>query len=264
MYDKKNKIDRLMEELISVTYFENNNAVCTNVKIDTIIKSLIKKTSYAAKIEWEHNIIRDEIIATFYEALLICSNDYDYDDITLDNSKLIGSAYNYTLQKIKKYLLSDNLNNKISNEADLNINYNSNNNFIIWFNNYKKLFLTQKQLDFLDNKIIYDDPEQNRKMRRRIEDRVLRNYNTLHNKNNKNIDMITQKEIIENLLESNDFFEDIKEYVDSDFFNNIWTDYLDLEARKNYYEGTYNANTKKAFRVALFKKLNEINNKYNS
>lgn len=259
MYNAKGEIDKLAEELISVNYFESNNTVCTNVKIDTIIKSIIKKTTFAAKLEWDHEIIRDEALATFYEALLICCENDSYDDISLNNDKLIGSAFNYTLQKNKKYLLSDKIDNKINTESILDLNYNSNNKFITWFNNNKNLFLTQKQLDFLDNKIIYEDSEQNRKMRRRIEERILKNYNSLHK--NKNIDTLNQIKIIETLLESNNFFKDIKEYIDSNLFNDVWNDYLDTEAKVNYSKGIYTIPTKKSFRTALFKKLNELNKK---
>jgi hypothetical protein len=256
------------------------------------VNAVAKKCYSLCIRDWESEIIRDETYASIYEILLKVANDYTVEELgqileDVHTKKLIitnsflSSVYKLSVFKVKFNLsgfrrgskgmlpsmnyteyTEDTLNNYPEHNYGLHIdNPEENINFFQrFFNENKEQFLTKKQLAFIEDESQIKGKNRGQ-YRRRIYDSTLKAYNALFDSDDDRINEIrTQITIIENLLDSENFVQEYIRVRDKSFIIDAITTHVDMPTMKAFNLGNRDNETIKKHRVALFKKLDELNN----
>ena len=106
----KNIVDNLIKGMVQVlivevdTVINKSNLIFTH-KTDRTVGSLIAKSIGKYGLEWSSDIIRDEVVATLYEAMLTVAEGKDIEELRLDKPAFMGPVYNLTELKIKSRLI---------------------------------------------------------------------------------------------------------------------------------------------------------------
>jgi hypothetical protein len=255
------------------------------------VNAVAKKCYSLCIRDWESEIIRDETYASIYEILLKVANDYTVEELgqileDVHTKKLIitnsflSSVYKLSVFKVKFNLsgfrrgskgmlpsmnyteyTEDTLNNYPEHNYGLHIdNPEENINFFQrFFNENKEQFLTKKQLAFIEDESQIKGKNRGQ-YRRRIYDSTLKAYNALFDSDDDRINEIrTQITIIENLLDSENFVQEYIRVRDKSFIIDAITTHVDMPTMKAFNLGNRDNETIKKHRVALFKKLDELN-----
>ncbi len=132
--------------------------------------------------------------------------------------------------------------------------------FTNWFNNEKKSFLTQKQLQFIEDDSAIESKNKS-SYKKRIYNRTTKAYEEQFHCDDSRINEIkTNIRLIEDILESDDFVASILEYRDKTIINDALTSYVPLEVMRAFNYGYYNYDkVLKYYKIALFKQLNNLN-----
>jgi hypothetical protein len=256
------------------------------------VNAVAKKCYSLCIRDWESEIIRDETYASIYEILLKVANDYTVEELgqileDVHTKKLIitnsflSSVYKLSVFKVKFNLsgfrrgskgmlpsmnyteyTEDTLNNYPEHNYGLHIdNPEENINFFQrFFNENKEQFLTKKQLAFIEDESQIKGKNRGQ-YRRRIYDSTLKAYNALFDSDDDRINEIrTQITIIENLLDSENFVQEYIRVRDKSFIIDAITTHVDMPTMRAFNLGNRDNETIKKHRVALFKKLDELNN----
>jgi hypothetical protein len=292
--NKKQIINDIVNELIKINVFEYKNmqdkkVVDYNCKNHQTVNAVIKKCSGLCLRDWDYSILRDQTYASVFEAINKIANNYTeaelkliYSDIhtkkqTITNQFLAG-VYKKSIFDVKSKLsghrkdgksgmipahnyveyTEENLQSIIEvsdEEQQLDIIF-----FISWFNQNKENFLTKKQLEFLEdpnitktNKCTY---------RKRIFENTMKAYQQeFDNCENDRLNEIeSQIKTIEKILEAEDFAAAYIKHRNKQFIIDAVIK-IDLEILKAFNSG-YRSYDKviKPMRIALFNKLDELNN----
>lgn len=242
--------------------------------------------------DWESDIIRDETYASIYEILLKVANDYTVEELEqiledVHTKKLIitnsflSSVYKLSVFKVKFNLsgfrrgskgmlpsmnyteyTEDTLNNYPEYNYGLHIDNPEEdiNFFQRFFNENKEQFLTKKQLAFIEDESQIKGKNRGQ-YRRRIYDSTLKAYNALFDSDDDRTNEIrTQITIIEDLLDSENFVQEYIRVRDKSFIIDAITTHVDMPTMKAFNLGNRDQGIIKKYRVALFKKLDELNN----
>ena len=256
------------------------------------VNAVAKKCYSLCIRDWESEIIRDETYASIYEILLKVANDYTVEELEqiledVHTKKLIitnsflSSVYKLSVFKVKFNLsgfrrgskgmlpsmnyteyTEDTLNNYPEHNYGLHVdNPEENINFFQrFFNENKEQFLTKKQLAFIEDESQIKGKNRGQ-YRRRIYDSTLKAYNALFDSDDDRINEIrTQITIIENLLDSENFVQEYIRVRDKSFIIDAITTHVDMPTMRAFNLGNRDNETIKKHRVALFKKLDELNN----
>ena len=292
--NKKQIINDIVNELIKINVFEYKNmqdkkVVDYNCKNHQTVNAVIKKCSGLCLRDWDYSILRDQTYASVFEAINKIAHNYTeaelkliYSDIhtkkqTITNQFLAG-VYKKSIFDVKSKLsghrkdgksgmipahnyveyTEENLQSIIEvsdEEQQLDIIF-----FISWFNQNKENFLTKKQLEFLEdpnitktNKCTY---------RKRIFENTMKAYQQEFDncENDRLNELESQIKTIEKILEAEDFAAAYIKHRNKQFIIDAVIK-IDLEILKAFNSG-YRSYDKviKPIRIALFNKLNELNN----
>ncbi len=255
------------------------------------VNAVAKKCYCLCVRDWESDIIRDETYASIYEILLKVANDYTVEELEqiledVHTKKLIitnsflSSVYKLSVFKVKFNLsgfrrgskgmlpsmnyteyTEDTLNNCPEYNYGLHVDSpeESINFFQRFFNENKEQFLTKKQLAFIEDESQIKGKNRGQ-YRRRIYDSTLKAYNALFDSDDDRTNEIrTHITIIENLLDSENFVQEYIRVRDKSFIIDAITTHVDMPTMKAFNLGNRDNETIKKYRVALFKKLDELN-----
>lgn len=293
---KKVTIDKLINEMVKIIITEvdtmiDKSCLVFKYKTDRMTAKLISNAITKYGIEWSSDIIRDEVIATLYESMLVVAKDLEEDQLRFDNAAFMGKVYRLVEIKLKGTLIQQTkkssdgkiigyteelvsplaeegekiskleqlLNGSMSLE-DLKMEKEEKvDQFIKWFNKNKKDILTKKQLKFVDGELIDMDRFSACHMRKRIANRVLKAYEVKYGTVSSRIaTLMDQKETIETILESNDFRAALIPNLEETYIIDTIIDNVSPEAAKAFNAGSNEAWVIKEYRIALFKELGNI------
>jgi hypothetical protein len=129
-----------------------------------------------------------------------------------------------------------------------------------FFNENKENFLTRKQLLFIEDDSSVESKNKT-SYKKRIYNRTTKAYEEYFGSNNDRLNEIrTNIKLIEDILESDDFVNQILKHRDKTVVNDALTEYVPLEVMRAFNYGYYSYDkVLKYYRIALFKQLNNLN-----
>lgn len=292
--NNKATIDELINEMIQVLITEvditiNKSNLVFKHKTDRMTGSLIAKSIGKYGLEWSSDIIRDQVYATLYESMLTASKDKNVEELRLDNPAFMGPVYTLTELKLREELIPTSKKNRngeiigfteeffspvaednqtISLEQLLNGSVSAfkdeekkANHFINWFNANKKTVLTKKQLQFINGELDYIDKANVVHIRKRIADRVISAYTAKYGSVSSRVAaLMDQQEAIETILEAKDFRAALLPHINKDYIIDTIIDNVSPEASRAFNAGSNEVRVIREYRIALFKKIDDINN----
>lgn len=293
---KKLTIDNLTNEMIQIIITEvdtmiNKTCIVYQYKTDVMTAKLIANAITKYSIEWNGDIIRDEVYSTLYESMITVSKDLEIDQVRFDNPAFMGKVYNLVEGRLKDKLIpasKKNRNGEITgfteelvsplaeeNESESKLEQLLNgsmdiellmtgkeekiNQFLDWFNKNKKNILTKKQMQFLDGELLDIDKRRSNEIRKRIADRVSKAYEAKYGTVSPRIAaLMDQRNTIESILESNNFRAALIPNLDETYIIDAIVDNVSLAAAKAFNSGSNEKWVIKEYRIALFKALGNI------
>lgn len=290
MNNKKQIINNIVSENINISYNEIPTQNSSNLKIvyknSAYVNGLIKQAICKFSQEWSSDIIRDNSYYSFYRALVKVAQEFDPNMIGNDEymNKVLVLSQLYNKEDLilvsKKNsdgnMLEDTWEELISPIADeegvnilellVNQTIDSNNSkathFLNWFNENKNEVLTKKQLSYINNELFLKRSTAC-EMRKRIAKRVEKKYTEAYkNMSNRQKYLIDNKCVLETILSADNFKEEFAKYQDNEFIIDVIIDNVPFAIMKKF-NTTENIDTDiiRIYRTALFKALNNINNK---
>lgn len=301
---KKQRLEQLTNEMIEILIIDLQEENATEESQTIIFKhynhhmlnGLIKKSRVKYSLEWDSDIIRDEVYATIYESMEIVAANMDIEEMSLDNPEFMGQSYNLAILKLKERLIPRSKvdrNGVIIGTTELIVSpkvkansveedsttlsledllagqmaHNTDeeeekmNHFLKWFDANKSKILTKKQIQFIEGGHIAEDKTNAYKMRKRISERVSRAYSEQYGDVSPRIAILKDQErILEEILDAKSFRDAYDKYKDEDFIIDAVAEYVALDYLKAFSKGSNNQDTIKAMRVALYKRLGEVIN----
>lgn len=294
--NKKAIISDILNEMINILiidYKENNANAHDKRLIDyrynnhQTVSAITKKCSGLCLRDYDYEILRDETYASIYETMLKISKDYTEDELVLIykdiktkklqiTNQFLTAIYKLSIFNVKSQLsgyrrdskgmipafqgieyTEENLKDilEISDEKQTDIIF-----FLEWFSQHKHEFLTERQLEFLEDPNITKTNKST--YRKRIYDNTLKAYNEEFN-NSENDRLNELKSAIRNIekLLDNPNFESviISAMNQRSYILDAITTYVDLPTMKKFNQGDKSYAVVKKYRIALFKKLAELN-----
>lgn len=301
---KKQRLEQLTNEMIEILIIDLQEENATEESQTIIFKhynhhmlnGLIKKSRAKYSLEWDSDIIRDEVYATIYESMEIVAANMDIEEMSLDNPEFMGQSYNLAILKLKERLIPRSKVDRngviigtteliVSPKAKVNsveedattlsledllagqMTHNTDeeeekmNHFLKWFDANKSKILTKKQIQFIEGGHIAEDKTNAYKMRKRISERVSRAYSEQYGDVSPRIAILKDQErILEEILDAKSFRAAYDKYKDEDFIIDAISEYVALDYLKAFNKGNNNPETIRAMRVALYKRLGEVIN----
>lgn len=290
--NKKQIICDIMNQLINInvfTYDNMENGMNVNYRYNNnkTINAIIKKCTGLCLQDYDYSIVRDETYASAYESMLKIADDYTEDELILiykdiDKKSLsITNKFMVRIFNLSVFAVKDHLSGyrKASNGmmyptvieyTDENVNSlsllecdNEDNvdlvGFLQWFNENKHSFLTKKQLAFLEDESVAVGGNSSH-YRRRIYDATLKAYSSQFDSENERINELqNQINTIEKILDAKDFVAQVKKYQDKYYVLDAITTYVSMPTMQKFNRGNTSKEVIKEYRVALFKKLAQLN-----
>ena len=294
--NKKQIISDIINEMINILIidYKENDANSKDKKLvdykftnHQTINATIKKCSGLCLKDYDYDILRDETYTSIYEMMLKISDEYSEDELVLIyndihtkkldiTNKFLTGCYKLAIFNVKSNLSGHRRNKKAMVPAFQNVEYTEENLnsllevndedsttdiifFLEWFSQNKYEFLTDKQLEFLDNP---DITKTNKAIyRKRIYDNTMAHYKkTFDNCENDRLNEIkSQIKNIEKILDSDDFVQAIKKGLSKAYISDAIVEYTDGSTRQAFNKGNRDYKVIKKYRTALFFKLAELN-----
>lgn len=294
--NKQQIIEDIMNHMLSITTLDfieagantqNKKSVDFKHNHNVAVNSVIKKVAPCASHDYDdYSIIRDECIASIWETMVKISEEYSeselleiYKDIDTKNNpkthQFCVSLYKLSVFRAK-FNLSGNRRSSRGlipafdsceyNEEILNSEGFTSEDvekdavfFIKWFNENKQDFLTKKQMQFINNPNTVNE-KNHASFRRRIYKSTLTAFQEQFTNDDNRINQLeSQIQTIEKILDSKDFVKTYKKYQDKSYVIDAITTYVSMPTMKLFNTGNHTKEVIKAYRVALFKKLNSLN-----
>ena len=291
-------LNNIMEQLVNINiieydYAQDKKYIDARYQNHQTINACIKKTTPLCIRDYESGIIRDEVYASIYE-VMITKVAPDFTDNQLEQilkdihtkklditNQFLVATYKLAIFKVKLNLsghrrsaqgmipAKDELeyNEEVINNSP-NYNYglhvdNPDDDisfFTSWFNENRTSFLTEKQLQFVEDDASIDSKNKS-SYKKRIYTKTLKAYQAEFQTNDDRLNEIhTQIAMIENLLNAEDFAKEYLRLRDKSFIIDAITTHVSLPTLKAFNLGSRDAKVIKEMRVSLFKKLNDLNN----
>lgn len=298
MRTRHNILNDIMEQLINTNiveydYAQDKKYVDAKYVNHQTVNAIIKKVAPLCIRDYESSIIRDEVYASVYEVMLTkvapdftdnqleqILEDIHTKKLNITNQFLVA-IYKLAIFKVKLNLSGHRrsaqgmipaadeleyseeiLNNSPNYNYGLHIDNPDDdiNFFTNWFNENKENFLTEKQLQFVEDDASIDSKNKS-SYKKRIYNKTLKAYQEQFQTNDDRLNEIhTQITTIERLLDSEKFPEEYIRLRDKSFIIDAITTYMSLPTLKAFNLGSRDTKVIKEMRVALFKKLNDLNN----
>ncbi len=292
---RKKIVEDIINHLISIQtldYIEADANTKDKKSIDfkynnhMTVNSVIKKCAPCCSHDYPFDIIRDEVYASVFEVLTKIAEDYSEEQLIqiyqdIDTKKLpmthqfFVSLYKLSIFKTKLNLSGNRRSSKglipafdhteynedvlsgagiTSDEIDKDVCF-----FIKWFHENKQNFLTSKQQAFINDPSIVNEKNHS-SFRKRIYSNTLEAFQEQFTNDNDRINQLeSQIHTIEKILDSKDFVKTYKKYQDKHYIIDAITTYVDMPTMKLFNTGSHTKEVVKAYRVALYKKLNSLN-----
>lgn len=288
-------VDNLINNMVEVIITEvdtslNHSNLIVRVKTDNMTGRMIAKAIGKYNLDWASDIIRDQVIASLYESMLIVSKDMNVTEISLDNKEFVGKVNNLVEFKLKKELIPASRKNRkgeiighaeelvsplaegeeTASKLEQLLNGNIKdlmkvgdeekmNQFLNWYNKNKNSILTKKQIAFIEGELDYIDRGNATNMRKRIADRVEKAYTTQYGSASPRIAVLMdQQETLETILEAKDFKAALLPHMEETYIIDTILDNVSPEAMKAFNTGSTAVWVMKEYRIALFKALGKI------
>ena len=298
MRTRKTLLNDIMEQLVNINiiefdYAQDKKYIDARYQNHQTINACIKKTTPLCIRDYESGIIRDEVYASAYE-VMITKVASDFTDNQLEQilkdiytkklditNQFLVAIYKLAIFKVKLNLsghrrsaqgmipAKDELEYNeevINNSPNYNYGLHVDNPdedisfFTSWFNENKESFLTDKQLQFVQDDVSIDSKNKS-SYKKRIYTKTLKAYQTEFQTNDDRLNEIhTQIAMIENLLNAEDFAKEYLRLRDKTFIIDAITTHVSLPTLKAFNLGSRDAKVIKEMRVSFFKKLNDLNN----
>lgn len=293
--NKKEIINNIVKEHIQIFYNEIPTSNSSNLKVvysnSKAVNGLIKTGITKFSKEWDPYIIRDNSYYSFYKALHKVATELDSNKIGGEQGfiqRVIALAHLYNkedlipatkktsagnmLEDTKELLISPIADEEegvnvlellVNQTIDTSDNDKKLNHFLNWFNENKESLLTKKQLSYIDNELFLKRSTAC-EMRKRIASRVEKAYTQAYkNMSNRQKYLIDNKNILETILSADNFKEEFAKYQDNEFLIDVIIDNVPFATMKKFNTTEDNIDTEiiRTYRTALFKALNNINNK---
>lgn len=278
---------------------EDGKLLKTIYNNNKVINSLMKKNRYSFLREYNDvNIVRDEIYATYYESILqiIEKENYSTDDLEIIAEDINNESHKITKNFIKKLIgyvnnnIKQNLNdptrklqtnkqltyintkityyddyNKLESFMESQDEESLTNDFSKWFDENKHKMLTDTQLSYINNEKIYDKIRSEYSINYKIEDRINNNPKAPQSKEEakeqNRLNKISTIEEILSIEDKEEFVQAVSKKQSKAYISDAITNYVSPNERKNFNKNTITKQTIKEYRVALFKKLDELSHK---
>ena len=281
MYDRiKEFADIIINRSIEITSYDNGNQTLFRYRYNKIINAAMKKNRYKFLHEYDDpSILRDEVIATYYESLIKVAerNDYSEEELELIENDINTEEYELTqefVSIVQGYINTSLKNNLItSRDTQANTSYVDDilqlieapyQESLIDINNipfYDSLTSTQQQ--FIDEYINpvyreYRNKEELIAERERVKKTLQRIGERLDKMN-----MPLPEDIINDILDIEDskkFISAIRANQDKSWFSDIIISYVPAKHRIDFNSNNISNTTLFAYRKALFIALE---NKFN-
>ena len=281
MYDRiKEFADIIINRSIEITSYDNGNQTLFRYRYNKIINAAMKKNRYKFLYEYDDpSILRDEVIATYYESLIKVAerNDYSEEELELIENDINTEEYELTqefVSIVQGYINTSLKNNLItSRDTQANTSYVDDilqlieapyQESLIDINNipfYDSLTSTQQQ--FIDEYINpvyreYRNKEELIAERERVKKTLQRIGERLDKMN-----MPLPEDIINDILDIEDskkFISAIRANQDKSWFSDIIISYVPAKHRIDFNSNNISNTTLFAYRKALFIALE---NKFN-
>lgn len=293
---KKQIIEDIINHMINIQtldYIEAGSTMRDKKAVDfkhnhnMTVNSVIKKVSPCCSHDWnDFGIIRDEVIASIYEVMTKISEDYseeqliaiyqDIDDKKLPMThQLLVSLYKLSIFKAKMNLSGNRRSSKglipafdhveysedvlngagiAVDDVDANVCF-----FIKFFNEHKTEFLTKKQLQFIEDPSVINEKNHS-SFRKRIYNNTLEAFQEqFANDDDRINELESQIATIEKVLDAKDFVQSYMKFRDKSYIIDAITTYVSMKDMQSFNKGDYSPSVIKAHRIALFKKLQELN-----
>lgn len=294
MNNKRQIISDIINELITITCFDYEQSkdkafVGYHYQNDMTINSIIKKCSGLCLKDWDFTILRDEVYATAFEVITQIADEYTEDELTQIyqdinkrslpmTNQFFVSVYKLSILKTKFNLSGHRRNSTGMIPAFDNVEYDEEAiksieliidadkadenicHFLTWFHENKHNFLTERQLQFIedDSNVAVNNHSG---YRRRIYNNTLKAYTkTFGSEDDKKNQLKDQIETVENILEAKDFATQLIKHRDKSYILDALTSYVRLKIMQKFNKGDRSYEVIKEYRVALFKLLNQLNN----
>lgn len=298
MKTRKSLMNDIMEQLVNINivefdYAQDKKYVDAKYSNHQTVNAVIKKSVPLCIRDYESSIIRDEAYASIYE-VMTTKVAPDFTDNQLEQilkdihtkklditNQFLVAIYKLAIFKVKLNLsghrrsaqgmipAKDELeyNEEVINSSP-NYNYGLHVDnpdedisfFTSWFNENKESFLTDKQLQFVQDDVSIDSKNKS-SYKKRIYTKTLKAYQDEFQTNDDRLNEIhTQIAMIENLLNAEDFAKEYIRLRDKTFIIDAITTHVSLPTLKAFNLGSRDAKVIKEMRVSLFKKLNDLNN----
>lgn len=266
---------------------QNKKSVSFKYDNHMTLNSVIKKVSPCASHDWnDFSIIRDECYASLFEVMTKIADEYTeselieiYKDIDTKNNeethRFLVSLYKLSIFKAKMNLSGNRRSSKglipafdsceyneevlsgagfTSEDVDKDVCF-----FIKWFNDNKQDFLTNKQLQFIEDPSVVNEKNHS-SFRKRIYNSTLTAFQEQFTDDNDRINQLeSQIQVIEKILDSKNFVQTYTKYRDKSYIIDAITTYVSMPTMKAFNTGSHTKEVIKAYRVALYKKLNNLN-----
>lgn len=281
MYDRiKEFADIIINRSIEITSYDNGNQTLFRYRYNKIINAAMKKNRYKFLHEYDDpSILRDEVIATYYESLIKVAerNDYSEEELELIENDINTEEYELTqefVSIVQGYINTSLKNNLItSRDTQANTSYVDDilqlieapyQESLIDINDipfYDSLTPTQQQ--FIDEYINpvyreYRNKEELIAERERVKKTLQRIGERLDKMN-----MPLPEDIINDILDIEDskkFISAIRANQDKSWFSDIIISYVPAKHRIDFNSNNISNTTLFAYRKALFIALE---NKFN-
>ena len=288
--NKKQIIDDILNTLITINVFEydtmkDGKNIDYRYNNEKTLNSVMKKCSGLCLQDYTYDIIRDETYASAYESMLKIATEYSEDELILIykdiHKKSLGITNKFLSRifKLSVFSVKNNLSGYRKSKdgmmyADI-VEYTDDNingfellegidnvdiiGFISWFNSNKELFLTKKQLAYLEDESVAVKGNASH-YKKRIYNATLKAYRSQFDTDNERINEIKTKiSTIEKILDAPNFVQAYKKQQDKSYIIDAITTHVDMNTMKQFNTGDHSPQVIKKYRIALFKKLSELN-----
>lgn len=288
--NKKQIVCDILNALITINVFDyetmkDGKNVDYRYNNEKTLNSVMKKCSGLCLQDYSYDIIRDETYASSFEQMLKLATEYTEDELVLiykdihNKSLSITNKFLSRVYKLSVFAVKDHLSGYRKSKEGMAypdiIEYTDDNvngftlledtesvdiiGFITWFNENKESFLTKKQLAYLEDESVAVKGNASH-YRRRIHEATLKAYKGQFDSDNDRINELKNKiNKIETILDTPNFVQAYKKLEDKQWMIDIITTHVNMKDMQQFNRGNHSPQIIKAYRIALFKGLSELN-----
>lgn len=297
MIDNKKKeiLDDIFNELVKISVIEypemkDKRTIDTRYSNHQTVNAITKKCSALCLRDYDFSILRDQVYESVYSTMLKISKDFNEQQLI----DILGDIHTKNLPETNSFLVSvyklgifstkmalsgsrrssqgmilvpdaveyteEVLNRECNIIVDNNVDVDADISFFLqWYHEHKDSILTKKQLQYINDPSTINDKNKS-SMQKRIYKNVLAAFEKeFDSKDDKVNQLNSQIRTIEKILDAKDFVKTYTKFRDKSYIVDAITSFVSMPTMKAFNTGNYTKEVIKEYRVALFKKLNNLN-----